>query len=893
MTTGSRRPRAVRRLFKPDPAADVREELRFHLDTTVDDLVRQGWPIDEATREAERRFGDVRAVQQLGECIGDTMERRRRMIDYGRDCLQDLRYAGRTLMRDRTFAFVAVLVLALAIGTNVATFSVVNTLLLKPLPFPNAQELVWIAPPPSSCGMSCATYSADAYAGLRDANRSLQGLTGYFAFSGPDNLRLEGRGDPTPATGLDVVTNFFDVLGVPPLMGRTFTDEDTRPGARPVAVLSRAYWQRQFAGDSSVIGSTVVLKGRQTTIIGVLPSTFDFGSIFAPGSRVDLFTPLNLVEARDWGNIVTLIGRLGRDVTFQQARDDIQRVAPDLYFNNLYPATRGRYRDALVPTPLKTHVSGQWRRPLLVLWAAVGLVLLIACVNLSNLLLVRAAARAREFAMRRAIGATRGRLVRQALTESLALSGLGAVLGLTGAYAVVKWLAHLGDLDLPLLNGLTIDGTAVAWTVVIAGLAAALFGVAPGLAVAGGDVQEALKDSGPAAGRSRRYEHLRSALVITEVGLACVLLVGAGLLLRSFFNVLDVDLGFAPDRAAAISVDYNDSAPTPAERASRRTVAFQQLLERTSALPGIEAAGLTDYLPLGPNRSWATPVPKGRAVRADEFPNPLVYVVTPGFLPAMGIHVHGRDFTWSDSFTGPPVVIINASAARAYWPGEDAVGKVLVAGSDLQVVGVADDVRSEKVEEATSWQIYYPATQQSPAGAHLVLRSRLPIESLGPSVLGALRELNPHQPASALQPLRSIVSHAVSPRRFFMLLVTTMAGLGLLLAALGIHGVIAYSVTRQTRDIGLRMALGATSSRVQRDVLWWTLRLTLAGVVAGLCASLVVSRLIASLLFGASPWDTVTYAGMTVVFLAVALLSGYLPARRASRIDPVIALRSS
>jgi predicted permease len=382
-------------------------------------------------------------------------------------------------------------------------------------------------------------------------------------------------------------------------------------------------------------------------------------------------------------------------------------------------------------------------------------------------------------------------------------------------------------------------------------------------------------------------------LVVAEIALACVLLVGAGLLLRSFLNVLDVDLGFAPDRAATIAVDYRGGSGPEDVQAARRTAALRQIIERVDALPGVESAGLTDYLPLGPNRSWGAPAPKGKIFRPGELPGPLVYVVTPGLLPAMGINVHGRDFTWTDAFGGRRVAIINQAAARVYWPGEDAVGKILVANrGDTEIIGVADDVRTEKVEDGSGWQIYYPAMQESPTSAQLVVRSRLPIDALGSSVLHALRELNPQQPAAELKPLRTIVSHAVSPRRFFMLLVAAMAGLGLLLAALGIHGVIAYSVARQSRDIGVRMALGASAGRVRRDVLLATLRVALAGIVVGIVVSLAAARLIASLLFGTSPWDVPTYIGMAAIFLAVALISGYLPARRASRIDPIVALRS-
>ena len=894
MTAGPSKPRAVRRLFGPDPVSDVRDELQFHLSCLVDDLIRRGWPPDEARREAERRFGDLASVQHIGERIGGFMDRERRLSDYGHECLQDLRYACRTFLRERGFAAVAILVLALAIGANVATFSVVNTLLLRGLPFPASHELVWIAPPPAPCGLSCATYSSDAYDGFRAESRAYQDVTGYFAFSGPENVRLERGGESTPATGLDVIANFFQVLGVSPAMGRTFTAEDARTGARPVALLSHAYWVRQFAANPSVLGEALVLNGRPTTVIGVLPVAFDFGSVFLPGFSVDLFTPLDLDNARNWGNIVTLIGRLKPGVTLEQSRDDAARVAPDLYFNVRRPATRGSYRKGLVPVPLKTHVSGQWHRPLVVLWCGVGVILLIACVNLSNLLLVRGAARSKELAVRGALGATRARLVRQALTESLVLSSAGAAIGLAGAFGLVRWLAHRGDLDLPLLNSVAVDGAAMVWTVLIAVVAAALFGLVPALKMAADNVQEALKDSGPAAGRGHRHERLRVGLVISEIALACVLLVGAGLLLRSFLNVLNVDLGFAPEQAATIAVDYDDDAPSEEAQAAKRSATFRQILDRVQALPGVDAAGMSDYLPLGPNRSWGSLAPKGKTYRPGEVPAPLVYVVTPGFLPAMGIGLRGRDFTWADRSNTLPVVVIDASAARFYWPGEDAVGKILTNGrEEFQVIGVADDVREENVEGSGGWQIYYSAAQKTPNGAHLVVRSRLPLDALGRSVLRTLREQNPHQPVAEFKPLERLVSHAVSPRRFFLLLVAAMAGVGLLLATLGIHGVISYSVARQAREIGVRMALGANAGRVGRDVLLTTLRITMWGIGAGVTASLVVTRLIGSLLFGTSPRDLLTYAAIVVLFVAVALISGYLPARKASRIDPMIALRTA
>jgi len=829
------------------------------------------------------------------------MERHRRFSDYGNDLLHDIRYTFRTLARDPGFAVVSVLILALAIGANVAVFSVVNTLLLRPLPFPHSNELVWIAPPPSSCGWSCATYSADAYEEFRDQSRGYQGVTGYEAFTTPENFRLTGMGEPVPATGIEVIGNFFQVLGVRPALGRLFTEEETRSGVvtpnstgGPVALLANAYWRRQFRSDPGIVGKAIELNGAPVTVVGVLPDDFDYGAVFSPGAKVDLFVPLSLEKERMWGNIVTLIARMKPGVTVAQALDDANRVAPSMYFNVKYPQSLGRYRGDLVPVPLKDYVTGKLRRSLIALWFAVGAILLIAGVNLSNLLMARAAARAKEFAVRGALGAGRGRIIRQLLMESLVLSGAGAIVGLALALGVIRWLAHQGSLALPLLSALRIDGHALLWTVSIAIFTALIFGLLPGLRTAGGNLQVVLKDSGAGAGLGRHHERVRSVLVVTEIALACVLLVTAGLLLRSFAKVLEVDLGFHPEQAASMNVEYDDSAPTYEAMVAKRAAAFQQVVARISAVPGVQAAGISDYLPLGPNRSWDTPVPKGRVFAPGELPEPLVYVITPGFLHAMGIGLQGRDFTWADGPKSERVIIINASMARFFWPGEDPVGKILMRGDEPdRVVGVVDDVHEESVESSLGAQVYYPCTQQGPSRAQLVVRSSLPPASLAPTLLRALRELNPNQPASEFRPIRTIVDRAVSPRRFFMLLVAAFAGLGLLLATLGIYGVISYSVARQRSEIGVRMALGATAGRVQRQVLGNTLRLALTGIVLGAVIAIVVARAITSLLFATSPWDLPSYLGMALALLLVALASGYLPARRASLINPMLALRNN
>lgn len=876
--------------------AELAAEFEAHLELAIDDYVAHGMPRDEARRRALIQFGGVQQAREKHREARGLMQ-----IDI---LLQDLKYTFRKLMRDPGFTVVAVLILALGIGANVAVFSVVNTIMLRPLPFPNPQELVWIAPPPAKCGMSCATYSTDAYDEFREGSRTYQDVTGYFAFSTPGNLKLSvGNGDAVTATGIDVIANFFQVLGVRPEMGRLFTAEDARDGAPPVILLSDPWWRTEFHADPNVVGKAFDINGQQTTVIGVLPATFDFGAVFAPGTKVDAITPLNLYgPPRDWGNIVTLIGRMKPGVTMAQATQDAARVTPSLCWNNKYPHSCGSYK-TLIPTSLKQYVTGRLRRSLAVLWCAVGMILLIACVNLSNLLLARATARSKEFAMRGALGAGRWRIVQQLLTESLVLSAGGAAFGLALAAIVVAWLRQQGAIALPLLSQLHIDGASLAWTLLIAAASALLFGLLPGLRMATGNLHEALKDTGAGSGQSRKHERLRSVLVVSEVALACVLLVGAGLLLRSFLRVLDVDLGFQPEHAIAVEVQYDDNVANDKDgslRAQKRATIFQQILSRVSALPGVEAAGVSDDLPLSRNRSWGTPFPKG--VRPPDdiqvSVGPLVYVVTPGYLRAMGTALRGRDFSWDDHPNGPSVVIISRAYAQflahyAHWPNNDAVGQVLTSGNqDLHVIGVADDVHAETVEGDTGWQIYYPTTQAGPAGAQLVVRTTLPPAQLSGSILRTLRDLNPKQTAAEFKPMQMLVDHANSPRRFFMMLVSVFAALGLLLAAIGIYGVISYSVTRQTQEIGIRMALGASATHVQKRILANTLRLATIGVVLGGVASIVTARFIASLLYDTSPWDGVTYCAMAVALLAVSAAAGYLPALRASHIDPLVALRS-
>jgi predicted permease len=407
--------------------------------------------------------------------------------------------------------------------------------------------------------------------------------------------------------------------------------------------------------------------------------------------------------------------------------------------------------------------------------------------------------------------------------------------------------------------------------------------------MSGGNIQEALKESGHGSSGSKKHDRVRATLVVSEVALACVLLVGAGLLLRSFLRVLDVDLGFEPSRAAAVSVDYGDGGS-----ADKRTAVWQDIVRRIAMIPGAEAVGITDNLPMSRNRSWGIRA-KGGDYDGGKFQGAFVYIVSPGYLKSIGMRLlRGRDIGWEDAPKTEKVIIINETVARKLWPGQDPIGRIAEAGgAEARVIGVIADVRESNAENGAGWQMYMPASQSGPEGAYLVVRSKLPPAALAPSVMRTLRQINPEQPATEFKPIQNLVDHATSPRRFFMLLVSIFAGLGLLLASLGIYGVISYSVTRQTQEIGIRMALGATPAHVLLGVITNTLRLALAGIVLGTAASFVVARLIASLLFGTAPTDPLTFATMALLLCGVACLAGFIPARRAACIDPMQALRNN
>ncbi len=801
---------------------------------------------------------------------------------------RDVRYAVRTLLRDAGFAAFAILIVGLGVGASCTVFSVVNTLLLRPLPFRDPGRLVWIANHQDETkDMSGKTSQTDYLLDMRARNQSYEDLAAYYAFYGLGDAKLIGDGQPERLTSVPVTQNFFPLLGVEPQIGRQFSAEECKQNGPRVAMLSDGLWRRKFAADPNLVGRALSFDGGPVTVVGVLPATFDFSTVFTPGSRVDIFEPLPLSpEINRQGNTVAIIGRLKPGVSVESARAETAVLGKLLQQehkerNDFEPKVSG----------LAQHVSGQLRPTLVVLACAVGVVMLIVCANLSNLLLARGAGRQKEMAIRAALGAGRGRLIGQMLTESLVLSCCGAALGLLLAFVGTRALAHLTSVSIPLLSDVRMDGSVLGFTLVAALATGLLFGLVPALQVQDVKLHDRLKDSNRGSSQGRGHAWIRGALVASEIGLACVLLVGAGLLLRSFLRVLDVNMGFRPERAAALRIDPSSSYKTQEQKNSYYTEALHRVMD----VPGIEGAGLSDSLPLGHNRSWGIAA-KGVVYTPQDYPGGFPRIVSDGYFRAMGIPLKaGRDFTERDTKGSPNVIIVNETLAKNLWPGQDPIGKILRADDpERTVVGVVGDVHHMALEEASGNEFYIPMRQTQDYGTvDLVVRTSLPTAELASRLRETLRPIEPNLPTGNMRTLQTMVDRAVSPRRFVVWLLGGFAAFALVLASLGIYAVISYSVSQRTQEIGIRMALGASAEVLERSILFETLGLAGMGMVVGVVASWVLARTLSGLLFGVTSSDPVTFAGMLVILTAVAALAGYLPARRASRIDPMSALRMS
>jgi len=853
------------------------EEMEFHIESMTQDWIAEGMSEPEARAAAHRKFGNM--TQKSEEARFTWIAR------WMGDLTQDLRHSFRGMRRDAGFTAFTILIAGLGIGASATVFSVVNALLLRPLPFRDPGRLVWM-----TNGGGWSTQS-EHYVDLREENHSFSDLAGWNGYYRVGDQELTGNGEPERLTSVPVTGNFFALLGVQPAIGRSFTSEECqgRYSAPPALLLSYGFWRRRFASDPSIVGRKLVLNSQPVTVVGVLPSSFDFAGVFTPGAPVDIFIPWPLTDkTKPRGNSMAIVGRLAPGSTLQAAQAELTILGKQL--QSQHPE-----RNNIVPrlVPLEQHVSGGVRPALLVLACAVGVVMLIVCANVSSLQLARSGTRQKEMALRAALGAGRSRLLRQMLTESVALSGCGAVLGLALSVAGTRELAHLHAFNLPLLESVRIDGSALLFTLLAAVASGVLFGLLPALRVTALSLREGMQDGSRGSSGGKRHAWVRDGLVVSELAFACILLVGAGLLMRSFLRVLEVNPGFRPERAAALRIDPSFRISSFAQQNSF----IDEVLHGARSVPGIVAAGITDVLPLREDRSWAVKG-KGQVDPKGHYPEAFIRVVSDGYYEAAGIPLRlGREFTERDRASSERVVVVNETLARTLWPGQNPlVHSIVTDGGRLVVVvvGVVADVRHEALETAGGPEMYLPMRQTGDyAAMQLVVRTALPPDSLAAGIRTALRPIDPNLPVREFVTFQDLVDRAVSPRRFLVLLLAGFAAFALILASLGIYAVISFSVSQRVQEIGIRMALGASATDLQGRIVLRTLGLAAVGLALGMTASRVLATALGSLLFGVTSGDPVTFAGMGTLLIAVAAVAGYIPAWRASRIDPMMALRAN
>jgi putative ABC transport system permease protein len=815
------------------------------------------------------------------------------MSSFVETLVADLRYAVRTLRRDAALTTFAILIIGVGVGASATVFGVVNALWLRPLPFDDPERLIWIANGTRE-NLSSQTVQVGHVVDLREQSQSLAGLAGFSPFYGVGDIRLTGTGEPERVTGVPVTEGFFPLLGVRPWLGRNFTAEECRWGAPKTAILSYAFWQRRLGGKADAVGGSITLDGASVTIVGVLPPSFDFGGTFSPGRPADLFLPFPLSpENNRKGNTLAVIGRLKPGIALTAAAAETA-TAVDRFSKSAPDVDPGRRRNTFRPnlSPLQDRISGRFHVTLAVVAAAVGFLMLLVSANISNLLLARASARHKEIALRMALGAGRGRVVRQLLVESLTLSCSGAALGLVLAFGGTSLIAHLEGTTIPLLQDVRVDGLAVLFIASMAMLTGVGFGVLPALQASGSAPLDALKDAGRSVTGGGGL--MRRAIVVAEIVLVCVLLTGAGLLTRSLSRVLDVDPGFTTENVMSLRVDPSRLENPTLEA---RNAYFDAVLQQVRAVPGVEAAGLTDALPLGDNFGWRgwTVSPKDRMTDPAARANPLARMIDDRYFSAMRIALKaGRGFTSDDRASSERVVIINEALARALWPDKDPLGRVLRAsGRDYRVVGVVNDVRYFALERDTGQEMYMLLGQTGDyQTVDLVVRSAVAPASLIPGIRAALQRADPGLPAVEFRTMAQLVDRSVFTRRIVVRLLAAFAGFGLILASLGLYAVISYSVSQRTREIGVRMALGAAPLAMQGQILTQTMTLAAIGLALGVPAAWIAAKAIQGLLFGVVSSDPVTFGAVVTVVAMVAGLAGYVPARRASRIDPVLALRS-
>jgi putative ABC transport system permease protein len=800
--------------------------------------------------------------------------------------VQDLRYGIRVLLKSPGVTLIALLALALGIGANTAIFSVVNAVLLRPLPYDQPEQLVvvWRTTPKRGIVQGSSSYLN--FADYRAQNSSFASLAAYNSISSA----LAGRETPEQIQGIRASADFFNVLGTSPLLGRTFAPDDERAGGAPGVVISYGMWQRRFGSDPSIIGRQIMLDGRSKSIIGVMPAGFQFQFVNDPPEFWEPMTPDDELNKQRGANYLQVLGRLKAGVALEQAEAEMKGIAGRL--EQQYPDANAGRSVRLISA--HEDMVGELRPTLLVLLGAVALVLLIACANVANLLLARAAGRGREIAVRVALGASRWRIVRQLLTESVLLSAVGGALGLLLAIWGIDLLSAVVPADIPRFTETNLDLTVLSFTLGATVLTGLIFGLAPALSASKLDLNEALKEGGRSATEGRARNRLRSLLIVSEVALSLVLLVGAGLLIKSFIRLRNIDPGF--DARGVLTTSL--SMPSIKYKEDEQITRFvEQTLAGIARIQNVEAVGAGMPLPFSGNAMNISFTVDGQPeLAAGEQPISGARIITPDYLRAMGIPViRGRAFTAQDKADAPKVILINETLARKHFPGEDAIGRRLNLGlNDIngEIVGIVGDVRSSSLSKEAGPEFYVPFEQVPFSDVSLVVRTRLDDPAQVASALrAAVQEVDKDQPLYEVRTMNSLIANSVARQRFSMTLLALFAAFALLLACVGIFSVMSYFITQRTHEIGIRMALGAQTRDVHRMILGRGMTLTLVGIGIGLAASFALTRVMRGLLFGVTATDPLTFTGVSLLLACVALLACYIPARRAARVDPMVALR--